>query len=311
MLWDSLDGEGARSHLAARAVRRDTARGFRLGYAPGSWDALCRYLSRKRVSPSAIESAGLGIKSQHTDGHFDRFRDRLMIPIQVDGQTVAFGGRLLSEGQEPKYLNSPSSPIYRKSSILFALEKAAPTFWQGANAIAVEGYFDAISLHQAGIRGSVGLCGTSLTVDHLRKLADAGARGIVLLLDGDAAGLSSAERTAREVLASKLPVWIAGCPKGLDPDQLLQTRGKEELIRCVQGSREPADFLLDRTADLVSSTRSPELQAQAIQQLSDLFRSVSYRLRPGQAQRFAQRCGFSLSTIAPHFLQWNDGKKTA
>jgi DNA primase len=175
VLWEHARGAVARDHLKARGISEETAKGWRLGYAPSLWDSLAKSLARSGVDEKLVEEAGLAIPRKERAGLYDRFRGRLTIPIGEAGRILAFGGRLLEGESEAKYLNSPDTPLYAKGSVLFGLDKAREAIRTEGIALFVEGYFDAIGLHQAGIATAVATCGTALTERHLELAARRGA----------------------------------------------------------------------------------------------------------------------------------------
>src|SRR5437763_15552702 len=202
VLWDHPKGEVARTHLRERGITEDTARAWRLGYAPNLWDSLIKSHALKGVTPDLVEEAGLGVPRKKGQGLYDRFRGRLTIPIRESGRIVGFGGRLLEGQSEAKYLNSPDTPLYQKGLTLFALDRARETLRREEIALFVEGYFDAIGLHQAGVQTAVATCGTALTEKHLELVTKAGARELVFIFDGDAARIRSAPRASGIAVAA-------------------------------------------------------------------------------------------------------------
>ncbi len=237
-------GAPAREYLRARGVSDDLVERFQVGYAPARWDGLVTRIGRDALGDA--ERAGLVAKRQGGDGHYDRFRNRLIFPIQEpSGNIVAFGGRSLGEEETPKYLNSPESPIYRKSRVLFGLPLALDAIRQSGRVVVVEGYFDLMALHGAGIEEGVAPCGTALTADHARRLRRY-ANEVVLLFDGDSAGQRAAERALPILLAEGLRVRAAFLPVGQDPDDLLRSSGPDALQGCVERGVPLLDALIDR-----------------------------------------------------------------
>ncbi|MBS2023802.1 MAG: DNA primase, partial [Deltaproteobacteria bacterium] len=179
VLWELPFGQASREHLEKRGITVETAKAWRLGYAPDKWDALVKSLEGKqKVDPKLIEQAGLGVprtKGRGVGTLYDRFRGRLMIPIRESGRTVAFGGRHMEGQSEAKYLNSPETPLYQKGHTLFALDKAREAIRKEGIVLFVEGYFDAIGLHQAGVQTAVATCGTAMTERHVELVSRAGA----------------------------------------------------------------------------------------------------------------------------------------
>ncbi len=231
-------GSDALNYLKVdRQLSLETIQQFQLGYAPAGWESLYSYLvEEKRFSVQLVEEAGL-IKARNTGGgYYDRFRDRLMIPIHdSQGRAIAFGGRTLSD-EQPKYLNSPETPLFDKGKTLYALDKAKSAISKADKAVVVEGYFDAIALHAAGISNAVASLGTALSLDavkHLLRYTD--SKQVILNFDADAAGTTAAERAIGEIaeLAYKgqVQLRIINIPDGKDADDFLKSTGSPEPYR--------------------------------------------------------------------------------
>jgi DNA primase len=232
----SPEGEAARDYLARRGIATDTAARFGLGYSPAGWQALEDFLKKKGFAPAQAAMAGL--LSKRDDGRtWDRFRGRLIFPIRdVAGTVVAFGGRIMGEG-DPKYLNSADSPIYRKGDHLYALCDARPSLAKSRRAILTEGYVDVITLHQFGYGDAVGVLGTALTPEQVKRLLGFCAT-VDLVFDGDGAGRKAALRSAEMLLATGAACRVTLLPEGEDVDSLLQTRGREAFEACLAGADE-------------------------------------------------------------------------
>ena len=227
LLWHPAEGRVGREVLAGRGVDEETARAFGLGWAPEAWSKLADVLLARGLLEFGI-AAGLVQRRAKADGVYDVFRGRLMIPIRApDGRTVAFGGRLIQGDQGPKYLNSKESRLYNKSETLYALDRARDEIRRRKACVLVEGYFDVIGLHQAGVRHAVALCSTTLTAGHLSALQRAEARELILLLDGDAAGRAAVERLAPALIGAGASARVALLPEGEDPDTFARARGGE------------------------------------------------------------------------------------
>jgi DNA primase len=238
LLWDEVDGRIGREALTARGVSEETARAFGLGWAPDAWTRLSEELTRRGLLDFGLQ-AGLVQKRPKADGTYDVFRGRLMVPIRApDGRPLAFGGRLLVGDQGPKYLNSRESRLYNKSETLYALDVAQHEVRRQHTAVLVEGYFDAMALHQAGLKTAVALCSTALTPGHLEVLRRAEARELILLLDGDTAGRTAVERLAGPLLAAGANTRVALLPDGEDPDTFARKAGLEGL-RALLGAARP------------------------------------------------------------------------
>lgn len=223
-------GEAALTYLEKqRKLEKSTIQSFQLGYAPGGWETIYRYLvDVKRYPVGLVEDAGLIRQRQSGGGYYDRFRDRLMIPICDQlGRVIAFGSRTLTN-EEPKYLNSPETLLFDKSKTLFALDKAYRSIAKQDKVIIVEGYFDAIALHAVGIDNVVACLGTALTQAHLKKiLRYTESKEVILNFDADTAGNQATERIIGEiaplVYSKQVQLKILHLPEGKDADEFLQT----------------------------------------------------------------------------------------
>jgi DNA primase len=210
-------GEAALSYLKARGLDADAIDKFQLGYAPDSWDTVTHALRAEGIPPEMGALAGL-IAERKTGGHYDRLRDRITFPIcDVRGRIIGFGGRAISPEQEPKYLNTPESPIFRKRAAFYGYPDALAPIRSAERAVVVEGYFDRIALDLAGVSFAVATCGTALTPDHVRDLRRRTGE-IVLLFDGDEAGQRALEKALQLLLPEGLRVRSAVLPAGDDPD---------------------------------------------------------------------------------------------
>ncbi|MFI5314776.1 MAG: DNA primase [Myxococcota bacterium] len=239
------NGAGARRYLVERGVTEELIDRFQIGFAPPGWDGLVSHLRRVGVSPADAELAGLIAKRQTGDGHYDRFRGRVVFPISdPSGQIAGFGGRALGD-DTPKYLNSPESPVYKKSRVLFGLAQGLDAIRERGRVIVVEGYFDLLALHRAGLHEGVAPCGTALTQSHAHRIRRY-AEEVVLLFDGDAAGQAAAERALPVLLAEGVRVRAAFLPLGEDPDTLLAKSGVAALRACVDSAVPLLDHLIER-----------------------------------------------------------------
>ena len=252
-------GDSARTYLQTRRLSGDAIERFGLGYAPPDWDALLKVAGRRGLSPQILERAGLALPRSTGSGHYDRFRDRIAFPIaNLSNRTIAFGARALQPDQEPKYLNSPETPIYHKGRVLYGLSDTRDAIRRQDAVLVVEGYMDLISLAQAGIQHVVATSGTALTEDHCRLLARF-ARQVVLLFDGDAAGSTAAMRGLTVLLGTGLPSLAGLLSKGLDvrfvslppeydPDSFVQEHGPDALLKRAENAQSVLDFYLEQLA---------------------------------------------------------------
>lgn len=213
-------GAEARRYIAGRAIDPETVEAFQLGYAPDGWDALVNAAAAKGWRHADLEGAGV-IASKEAGGHYDRLRHRLVFPICNHlGRPIAFGGRRLREADNPKYLNTPETPLFDKSETLYGLHLSRKAIIDQKQAVVVEGYTDVIACHQAKIYNVVGTLGTALTPKHMKQLRRLAER-VVLLFDPDEAGRRAADRATEIFLKGELDVAIAMLPDELDPADLL------------------------------------------------------------------------------------------
>lgn len=241
-LWDASVGRPARHYLQGRGLSEEAMRTFGLGFAPAAWTELADRLSGRGLLEHGLK-AGLIAKRNRTEGYYDVFRGRLIIPIRSpEGRTIAFGGRLL-EGEGPKYLNSRESRLYNKSETLYGLDQAREEIRRQKAAVLVEGYFDCIGLHLAGVKNAVALCSTALTAGHLSVLARAEAKDLFLLLDGDEAGRKAVERLAGPLLSAGAAAKVAVLPDGDDPDTFARRAGSEGLRTLLGSARSLTEHL--------------------------------------------------------------------
>ena len=280
-LRDPGRGAAARAYLTERGLSDATVRTFRLGLAPEGWQNLVDRL-RTRVAEEVMVQAGLAARRDGGEarGLYDRFRYRLMVPlIAPGGAVVGFGARALGE-DPPKYLNSPESPVYRKSGFVYALDQARRTQSQAGELVVVVGYFDAISLHQAGITNAVATSGTALTAEHARSFQRLVPR-VALTFDGDAAGREATMRSVGALLAAGLEVLIVDLPAGEDPDTLIRTRGVEGWKERRAAAYDPVEFVhrhVHRAASASGSAPS-DAQERSLQAVVSLAAAVADPVR--------------------------------
>jgi DNA primase len=239
-------GQRARRELADRGLTADTIDTFRYGYAPaGGRDTLSALFASKQVSRELQLLSGLIVEREGTR-LADRFRHRLMIPIARDtGAVVAFGGRALDEGQVPKYLNSPETPIYTKGRTLYGLDVTKGAIRTHNYCVLVEGYFDLAQVWQAGVHPVVAVSGTALTAAQVRILKRFATK-VVLSFDPDSAGQGAAARSSELLVAEGFQVNVALLPAGADPDMFIRRSGGQAYVDRLTGSRPYLEFLLDR-----------------------------------------------------------------
>ena len=225
VLLNEQEGESARRYLANRSVESDISETYRLGFAPDRRDGLVKHL---RNNGADLDTAlKLGIVRKSDAGWYDLFRNRLIFPIRdARGQVIAFAGRVL-DAALPKYINSPESPLYHKSSVLFGLDMALPSIRTGNSVIIVEGYFDHLALYRAGVQNVVATCGTALTGIHAGLIKRHAERAYILF-DSDNAGKKATIRSMELFLEQRIPAYVISLPPGDDPDSFLTIHSAEE-----------------------------------------------------------------------------------
>jgi len=243
----------ARAELDKRAMKPETVATYRLGYAPSGWDGLAKFLTSRGHSTQDAEEAGLIVPRKSGEGHYDRFRHRLMFPISdVHGKIVAFSGRALDPppgeivtGDPPaKYVNSPEGPLYKKSDLLFGLHEARVELRREAVAILCEGNFDVLAVHQAGLKHVVAPLGTAFTAPQA-KLLKRYVGKVVLLFDGDKAGRKATRAAAPLLREAGLQGVVVALPQGEDPDSFVRKRGADALRQLVSTAPSMIDHLID------------------------------------------------------------------
>lgn len=236
-------GKIAQDYLNARGITGETVKQFRLGFAQDSWRSLADHIEGSGLSLKMAEQAGLVIAGKE-DSFYDRFRGRLIFPIEnVSGEIVAFGGRILDKG-EPKYLNSPESPVYIKGKNLYGLHKTKEEIRKQGFALIVEGYFDLISLWNAGIGNVVASLGTALTREHLELLRRYTTE-VVALFDPDEAGRKALDRSLELFLAMNMRARALVLPGGLDPDDYVKKFGPEKLTELIANAQPLSDYYIE------------------------------------------------------------------
>ncbi len=293
------DAQPVRDYLfAERGLRDETVRHFQLGYAPPGWDFMLNEM--RGLGYSDAEIIEVGLAAQNDRGRiYDRFRNRLMVPIRDPrGRVVGFGGRALDPADNVKYINSPQTPLFDKSRLLFGLDVARRAIRDSGTAILVEGYFDVIQAHQAQEQNVVAQMGTSMTEAQLRLLAPRLAQRIVLALDTDEAGINATRRsleTARRLLerdyAGQLAVdmRIMQVPAGKDPDDFLR-ESPTGWAALLEGAQSVADFVIElETAHLNAGSSLMDKQAVAQSLLPILLASEKDLLRQDNLQKLARR----------------------
>ena len=298
VLSRSPQGEAGRKMVGERQLSPEVIEKFGLGFAPDSWDSLLNFLASRDIPADIVAEAGLA-SERDNGGYYDRFRNRFMFPIRDrNGHTVGFGGRAMGDAM-PKYLNSPQTAIFDKSSLVYGLDLARDAIRKADEVVIVEGYMDAIAAHQFGHANVVAAMGTALTESQVGQIKR-GAKRIVLAMDSDAAGQMATMRgleTMRDALDSEeqaIPdamgivrferklnaeIAIVHLPEGKDPDELIRKR-PEQWPEIVRAARPFLDFALDMlTRDVASG--DPRAKSEAVKRIAPLLQQVPDRIVQG------------------------------
>lgn len=289
-------GREARAYLSRRGVGEELIARFQLGYAPAEGEALLRYLTQRGVPGAQIEEAGLAIPRQGGRGYYDRFRGRVMIPIcDPTGKIVGFGGRAVKD-QEPKYLNSPETPIYRKGAHLYGLHLAARAIRERNVAVVVEGYFDVVTLHSVGMTHAIASLGTAFTPEQV-ALLHRYAEKVTLVFDPDRAGLQAAWRGLELLVEEGVGAAVVTLPEGKDPDNFVREAGKDALLSRMVAAQDLVDFLLARAEERTGLSGIEEKAAAARQVLRLLAKMPEGVRRAKYVQKLAERLGVSETVV--------------
>jgi len=243
-LFGTQEGKKALEYLKGRGLSDETIQTLRIGYAPNSWTSLLDFFKSQDVAVSLLEKGGLVLAGSRAGEYRDRFRGRVIFPIfSLTGRVVAFGGRTVVQA-EPKYLNSPETPVYSKGKLLYGLNFTKDAVREAGAAVLVEGYTDLSALYQAGIRNVVASLGTALTAWQVGQLMRFAPR-VIVSYDGDSAGLAAAARAVPLGFEKGLNVEVLVLPDGLDPDAFLKAHGRDKYQALLKKTVPGLDFLID------------------------------------------------------------------
>lgn len=252
LLLNTPEGENARTYLKRRSFDQDTIKNFKLGYAPHGWEATSTFLKRKGFSEKELIAAGLAREREGgRAGVYDLFRNRIIFPIfDARGRIIAFGGRRLDEKaeSEPKYINSPETPIYRKGRTLYGFYQSRQFIQDSNVAIVVEGYTDLIALWQAGVKNVVATLGTALTTSHFELIARFASK-VYLAFDSDRAGVEAALRPLELVNRVSLDMLVVLMPEGEDPASLVESGGAKAFGEVLAKAEPLVEFAAAKTIE--------------------------------------------------------------
>jgi DNA primase len=290
-LLDTDEGKNiGLSYFKERGFSKDTIAKFELGYSPDQWEAFTGQALKEGYQQIFLEETGLSVKRDN-GSLYDRYRGRVMFPIHsFTGRVIAFGGRTLkSDKNVPKYVNSPESEIYHKSSVLYGLYFAKRSIREEDNCYLVEGYADVISVHQAGIENVLASSGTSLTVEQIRLIGRL-TKNITILYDGDAAGIKASLRGLDMILEEGLNVKVVLFPDGHDPDSYVRKVGTSAFKKYIADTRK--DFILYKADILLKDAgNDPIKRAEIIREIVESIAKIPDSIK---ASVFIKECSYIL-----------------
>ena len=312
-LRQAAEAAPARSYLAGRGLSAATLDQFDVGFVPAAWDWLLRQAALAGISAATLAAAGLVVARNDGNGHYDRFRGRVMFPIRdAQGRCIAFGGRVLPGSDDPaKYVNSPETPLFSKRSTLYGLDTAREAMSASRRAVVVEGYTDCLAARQAGIGDVVAVLGTALGAEHakvLRRYADR----VVLVLDGDEAGRRRADEILDLLLAEPIDVRIARLPSGADPCDYLTAEGRDAFDQVLEAAIDPLDYRMDAALARLRPDAGDDAALEAIDSVLRALAAAGrgpnvtprVRLREDQVLgRLGRRFGLARDTLRTRLLE--------
>jgi len=291
-------GQQARQYLQKRGISDDVAEAFRMGFAPPSGDVVTRLVQREGIPPAFAEKMGLIMSRKGRDGYHDRFWNRLIFPVaRGGGEILGFGGRMLGDGDGPKYINTPETALYRKGEVMFGLEAATLAVRKSKAVLLVEGNLDVVQMYQFGFQNTLAPMGTALTPRQillLRRMADE----VLAIFDGDSAGQAAALKSVPLFVEHEVAAKIATLPPNVDPDDFLRERGAEAMEELLGKAVPAVDFLIsshmDRMEDSIPGRAAmlekvvpviSRLKSQVARELYTNQLAASLRVDPGTVRR--------------------------
>ncbi len=299
LLAESRDNSKVAQYIKKRGIAPELVERFMLGWAPDDWDSLYRHLSKAGFSDKTINAAGLGQPSSKGN-MIDRFRGRLMFPISsIGGKVIAFGGRIIADNVKdaPKYINSPETPIYNKSRVLYGLNHAQTSARRNNAVVVVEGYMDVLALWSAGIENCAAVSGVAFTpgqAEAIKRIADS----VIALFDADEAGLNAAKRSVPVLLDHRLSVKMLSLPGAKDPDEYLAANGPEQLMERVNSAPAFPAFIIDSVCGKADMS-SIEGRTKAAHEIMPYLRRIKDNIERSQyVQLLSERAGIDEKVLA-------------
>jgi len=308
-LAETAEGRKAAKYLEQRGIDGAAAESFGLGYAPAGWDGLVKEAGQKSVSSAELEKCGLAVPRNNQPGHYDRFRNRITIPIRdTQGNIIAFGGRIHGEPgpRDPKFLNSPETLIYRKGEQLYGLDLAGKAIREKGAAVVVEGYFDVIQVSRSGTANVVAPLGTALTEGQARLLKRY-AQEVLVSFDPDQAGEEAARRSIHIFLKQGFEVRVVGLPRGEDPDDHIRNNGADAFAGLLEEASPFFEYLLDRSLERNDLNR-PGGKLAVVEEVLPFLLSVPEKIKQREyLPLIAQRARVEEGLVLEKLLQMAQG----
>ncbi|WP_191565237.1 DNA primase [Metabacillus idriensis] len=293
LLVNTNEGQAALDYLTSRGFTKESIEQFEIGYALDSWDFVAKFLTKRGYNPQLMEKAGLLVKKSSSDQYLDRFRNRIMFPI-VDhgGRTIAFSGRVLGK-EQPKYLNSPETPIFNKSKVLYNFHNARVHIRKNQQVVLFEGFADVISAVRSGVQHSIATMGTSLT-EAQAKIIKRNAGDVIICYDSDSAGLEATLRASKTLAAAGCKMRVAALPDGTDPDDYIRTHGPEKFKKDVIGA---SITLMAFKMQFFRKGKNLQDEGQRLQYIEEILKELSLLENPVEIELYLKQLSgeFSLS----------------
>jgi DNA primase len=296
LLVNTKEGQAAFDYLTARGFTKETIEQFEIGYALDSWDFVAKFLTKRGYDPQMMEKAGLLVKKSSSDGYLDRFRNRIMFPIlDHTGRTIAFSGRVLGK-EQPKFLNSPETPIFNKSKVLYNFHQARVHIRKNQQVVLFEGFADVISAVRSDVQHSIATMGTSLT-EAQAKIIKRNAGDVIICYDSDSAGLEATLRASKTLAAAGCKMRVAALPDGTDPDDYIRTFGAEKFKKDVIGA---SITLMAFKMQVFRKGKNLQDEGQRLQYIEDILKELSLLENPVEIELYLKQLSgeFSLSMDA-------------
>lgn len=293
----SHEAQSAREYLKKREISLETVRQFMLGFAPDKWDSLLNFLRQKDISFALMEKAGLVVARKSGEGFYDAFRNRIIFPIlDTRAHCRAFGARTLEKDNPAKYINSSETPVYTKGHHLYGFHLARQAILDQNEVVVVEGYFDCIVPHQAGVRNVVASLGTALTIEQVRLLGRY-TKNVVMLFDADAAGESAMLRSLDMLVAEGMNVRIARLTQGEDPDSYIRKFGADSFRKCLEEAQSVFEFKLNKLRQEYGDVNLEAKAKIVAEMVTTLAKFPNAVLREGYTEDLAKKLSIPVRAI--------------